>query len=122
MQFVLVCHFDVRHTVTKKVVHKYRHIEMNRIHQHALKVELHTNILIPFVSIGLLSERSVLGSQWEYKIECSFLHLDSLAVFSVSVTFVALPYEVDTTHCRAVCCTLTPNKDVYLEGFLHKAI
>lgn len=47
-------------------------------------------MLVPFVSIGLLSARSVLGPQWEYRIECSFLHLLSLTVLRVSLTFVAL--------------------------------
>lgn len=55
-------------------------------------------MLFPFVSIGLLSAWSVFGSQREYRIECSFLHLLSLIVLSISLTFVALLRGLNTTH------------------------
>lgn len=69
-----------------------------KTHQQGPGVEQHSSMLVPFVSIGLLSAWSVLESQREYWIECSFLHLLSLMVLSISLTSMALPDGLNTTQ------------------------
>lgn len=67
-------------------------------HQHNPGVQQHSNMLVPFVSIALLTAQSVLGSQWEYRIECSFLHMPSFTVVSVSLTSTTLVHALYTRH------------------------
>lgn len=76
------------HTYTR--TQASRNEQCPKMHQQGPRIETLSNIPVPFVSIGWLSAWSVLGSQWEYRTECSFLHLLSLTILSISLTFVAL--------------------------------